>query len=427
MQISDSFIDTMANQGHNKGELTPYLMFKYAIKTEITRKYYERRLKKFFDFIEFEIENKDIEIRCNKFAEKAKNNTNWILSQIIRFLQYQKERVEIKQITSGTLKNFVKSLKVFCEMADISIPWKKITRGLPNARQSANDRAPTIDEIRKLLEYPDRRIKPIVYTMISSGIRLGAWDYLKWKHIIPIRDKKGEILAAKIIVYAGEHDEYYSFITPESYNSLVDWIKFREGYSEKITEESWLMRDIWQTTNVNYGAKWGLATCPKKLNSYAIKRILERGLWSQGLRKTLENGEKRHEYKAAHGFRKFYKTRTEQIMRPLNVEITLGHDIGLSGSYYKPTEKEVLEDYLKAVDLLTINNNQKVLEKQIIELKENSKDNEYIIKAKLQEKDEQIQELKKNDKVKEDALASLSDQLLFLTERIQEIERKQSK
>jgi len=401
-------------------------MFKYVIKTEITRKYYERRLKKFFDFIELEMANKDIEFRCNKFAVKSKGNINWTLSQIIRFLQYQKERVENKDITSGTLKNFVKSLKVFCEMADISIPWKKITRGLPNARQSANDRAPTIEEIKKLLEYPDRRIKPIVYTMISSGIRLGAWDYLKWKHIIPIKDDKGEILAAKIIVYAGEHDEYYSFITPESYNSLVDWIKFREEYGEKINEESWLMRDIWQTTNVNYGAKWGLATCPKKLNSYAIKRILERGLWSQGLRKTLENGEKRHEYKAAHGFRKFYKTRTEQVMRPLNVEITLGHDIGLSGSYYKPTEKEVLEDYLKAVDLLTITNTQKVLEKQITELKENSKDNEYIIKAKLQEKDEQIQELKKNDKVKEDALASLSDQLLFLTERIQEIERKQS-
>ena len=45
----------------------------------------------------------------------------------------------------------------------------------------------------------------------------------------------------------------------------------------------------------------------------------------------------------------------------------------------------------------------------------------------MQEKDEQIQELKKNDKIKEDALSHLSDQLLFLTERIQEIERKQSK
>ena len=65
-------------------------------------------------------------------------------------------------------------------MADISIPWKKISRGLPRGRNYADDRIPTDDEIRKLLEYPDRRIKSIVYTMTSSGIRLGAWDYLKW-------------------------------------------------------------------------------------------------------------------------------------------------------------------------------------------------------------------------------------------------------
>ena len=70
MQINNSLIDTIADLGHNKGVLTPYLMFKYAIKTEITRKYYERRLKKFFDFIEFEIADKDIEYRCNKFAEQ---------------------------------------------------------------------------------------------------------------------------------------------------------------------------------------------------------------------------------------------------------------------------------------------------------------------------------------------------------------------
>jgi hypothetical protein len=60
---------------------------------------------------------------------------------------------------------------------------------LPKGRQAANDRAPTIEEIRKLVEYPDRRIKPIVYTMISSGICLGVWDYFQWKHIEPITYK----------------------------------------------------------------------------------------------------------------------------------------------------------------------------------------------------------------------------------------------
>lgn len=54
-------------------------------------------------------------------------------------------------------------------MSDIPIEWKKITRGLPKIRRHADDRAPTLEEIQN----PDRRIKGIVYTMTSSGIRLG--------------------------------------------------------------------------------------------------------------------------------------------------------------------------------------------------------------------------------------------------------------
>ena len=65
-------------------------------------------------------------------------------------------------------------IKIFCVMADIPISWKKITRGLSRGKNYGEDRIPTIDEIRKLLEYPDRRLKAIVYTTISSGIRLGV-------------------------------------------------------------------------------------------------------------------------------------------------------------------------------------------------------------------------------------------------------------
>ena len=137
---------------------------------------------------------------------------------------------------------------------------------------------------------------------------------------------------------------------------------FRASYGEIITGESWVMRDIWQTTNINYGANLGLATCPKKLKSSGIKRLLERALWEQGLRHPLAKGVKRHEWKGAYGFRKFYKSRAEQVMRPINVEITMGHDIGVSASYYKPNEREVMEDYLKAVDSFTINGDKVVLQ-----------------------------------------------------------------
>jgi hypothetical protein len=36
-----------------------------------------------------------------------------------------------------------------------------------------------LQEVRKLIEYSDKRDKAIVYTMISSDLRLGAWDYLQ--------------------------------------------------------------------------------------------------------------------------------------------------------------------------------------------------------------------------------------------------------
>ena len=54
-----------------------------------------------------------------------------------------------------------------------------------------------LEEIQKIIEYPDRRIKAIVYTMASSGIRLGAWDYLRWGHIKPIENKEKKTVAQK--------------------------------------------------------------------------------------------------------------------------------------------------------------------------------------------------------------------------------------
>jgi len=327
----------------------------------------------FLDYLKLE---GALDKQARQFLSTARTDLQWAEENFMQFIDFQKERVKRGDISESTISNYYKATKLFCEMNNLTLNWKRIRRGLPLGREASNDRAPTLEEIQKLVEYPDRRIKAIIYTMVSSGIRLGAWDYLQWKHITPLPNASGEIVAAKLIIYSGDREEYYTFVTAEAYNSLKDWMDFRASYGEKITGESWVMRDLWQTTNIDYGAKLGLATCPKKLKSSGIKRLIERALWEQNLRHILAPGMKRHEWKAAHGFRKFYKSRAEQVMKPINVEITMGHDIGVSASYYKPTEREVLEDYLKAVDLLTINGDKLILQKQVLELKEKSKDSE---------------------------------------------------
>ena len=103
-------------------------------------------------------------------------------------------------------------------MNDVAITWKKITRGLPKARRFADDRAPTLGEIRRIIDYPDRRIKPVIYTMSSAGIPLEAQNYLYWGQLKPI-ETDGKVIAAKITIYAGNREEYFSFITPETKTS----------------------------------------------------------------------------------------------------------------------------------------------------------------------------------------------------------------
>ncbi|MDW0202576.1 MAG: hypothetical protein QOD17_05800 [Nitrososphaeraceae archaeon] len=37
-----------------------------------------------------------------------------------------------------------------------------------------------------LLIFYEFGIKPIVLVSISSGIRVGSWDFLQWKHVVPM-------------------------------------------------------------------------------------------------------------------------------------------------------------------------------------------------------------------------------------------------
>jgi hypothetical protein len=94
-------------------------------------------------------------------------------------------------------------------------------------------------------------------------------------------------------------------------------------------------------------------------------------------------------------------------MRSINIEMLMNHSTGITDSYYRPQENEVLQDYLKAVKNLTIleNTSNEVFKKEIDELREKNENNEHIIQSRLQEKD--------------DALVTLSDHVIRLMRDMQ--------
>jgi Mg2+ and Co2+ transporter CorA len=121
---------------------------------------------------------------------------------------------------------------------------------------------------------------------------------------------------------------------------------------------------------------------PKRFSVDGIRMLINDAWKIQGVREKIEDADK-YPFKSLHGFRKFFETECQKVVKSINVSILMSHDTRITKHYYKPKEEELLEDYLKASDLLTVNSDSLVLNKQINELEEKNKENEYIIKGKL--------------------------------------------
>jgi integrase len=355
----------MQQQVANSKKLTPVRYAFLYCNSPSTQRQYPKRLKIFFDFAG--VEGADLEEQGQAFLDQTRQDPEWANQRIMEYLDYHRQRVFRKEISPSTLKTMLQPIKTFLDAYDDVtdlIKWRRISKAMPKAKRFANDRVPTLEELRKLIEYPDRRIKAVVYTMCSSGIRIGAWEYLKWKHITPIYSPKNdkEVIAAKLVVYAGEPEEHFSYITPEAYHALKDYMDFRTLWGEQVTGDSWLVRNYFKTADVKRksprGGNFGKTTKPRQIDQKSLNRLIIRAWQEQGIRDILEHGNghaRRHEFKAAHSMRKYFKTRAEQVMNRLNVEFLMGHSIGLNSNYYRPTEQELLTDYIKAVPSLTIN------------------------------------------------------------------------
>ena len=149
---------------------------------------------------------------------------------------------------------------------------------------------------------------------------------------------------------------------------------FRKLHGEEITGESWLIRDIWQKIDRDHGHRIGLAKYPKKIDSDSIRNMIYQAWIVQGIRNKLDKSERRHEFKSTHAFRKMFETKCQNAkMNHNNIKLLMDHSLGESQNYHRPTEDELLDDYLNAIDLLTVKDENK-LKKKIIELTERQND-----------------------------------------------------
>jgi integrase len=205
----------------------------------------------------------------------------------------------------------------------------KIGKFMPEQNRVRKDRAYTHEEISKLLEIADERMRVIILLLASSGIRVGAIPSLKIGHL---QDNK-------LTVYENAKEEYFSFITPECRKAVDSYIDMRSRYGEKINDESFLVREQFNRRLMT--AK------PRPLKTITIlSKLIDLanicGIRHQGV-------------PIAHGFRKFFTTQLINArINPEIREMLLGHKIGLASCYYRPTEDEMYAEYEKAIDNLTI-------------------------------------------------------------------------
>jgi integrase len=384
--------------------------FRAAIRNTATRDPYERRLIGFL---------KRVMMTPDDLVARAKSQPSTIEKILISFISEQNLRAEKGEITAGTVGNALKAVKLLLEMNDVtSINWKKIKRVLPKARRYALDRVPTIDEIQNVVEAADIRGKPLTLVFTSSGIREGAIEKLTVGDYTHIEGRAG-----RLTVYNGDPERYITFISPEACDALDKYLTFRRQHGEVISANSPLFRDKFDPIKRQEGLGRGHHGHTRRnaeeiivpMNGPSIRQYFNRLLFSIGIR---NQKKRRHEF-SIHGFRKYFKTRAEQAgMKPINVEILMGHSVGISDSYYRPTENELLQDYLHVVDALTITQENRLHNE--VEAKGKS------IEVNLQKKDREIAGLKeKYDSdiaLLKEAMLDLQ-QLLKNPEKLAEISR----
>jgi integrase len=299
-----------------------YFNFVNSINSDATRKNYEYCLSRFLKYCNLDLHS------LLKLPQLELSNL------IIKYLVSQKISSQYKTVILATIKHA-------CEMNDIILNWKKLKKFIKSEKTdnetNGKDRGYAHVEIQKILDFSDQRLKTAFLVLASTGIKIGALQSIR------IGDLEKFDNLYKITVYRGDKEQYITFCTPECAKEIHAYLDFRERRGEKITQDSYLLvRKFSLKTKVK----------GKAFRGRALWAILEDCISNCGLREIDHvNPFKRKQVPLLHGLRKFMtKQLVDSKLNPEIREMLLGHKIGLTGCYYKPTPQEMYEEYEKAID-----------------------------------------------------------------------------
>jgi len=332
-----------------------------------------------------------------------------VLSNYIIYLQNN------YNISAGTLKARIITAKNFLEYYDVDIsPRKfKLKVKIPRAIKKSKEALSKEDIIDILNACSDIRLKTYVMLLAATGFR--AAEALS----IRIKDVHLKTQPAKIFVrgeYTKTRTDRSVFLTEEVVAQLKQWLEYkyrnrRVCYKNRRGKTITEYRTPERNDNDLVFAVYQDRENPvPRMIYYDIAKSFAKTLdrMGKGTREEGNNGRRRQI--TLHSFRRFVKTTISDLGYSDYSEYFIGH----SGStYWQKKESEIAELFQKIEPYLTFLN--------IHELERHGAD----IQSKIDELEGLNQSLRQRDKMKDDAIAHLSDQLVAITTRLQEIERRQ--
>ena len=322
-----------------------YQNFINSLKSPVTRGTYSRVFKKYL---------RDNSVTIETLLNLPVKDSEQLLINGI-------ERLKAANKSHGSANLLFCVIKHFYVMNDIRINKEKIGKFLGESGRKNTDRGYTHKEIKRILDVADLRMKSVILLLASTGMRVGAIPDSMLKGLEELPNEK----IYKITVYGKLKQEYYTFCSHECYSIIKSYLDYRKNSGEILDNESYLIREQFDINDFEQVRKNS-----RKISLSTIKTNLFLLLRKAGLREidhNYQNGD-RNPIPMSHGFRKFWMTQAvKSKMNPEAREMLLGHKIGLASAYYRPSEDDLLDAYLVAVDNLTIEESNR-LRKKVNEL-----------------------------------------------------------